>query len=146
MLAEVRAALAELGQRHYEIAGFAWMQGWNDMVSREAIAEYEVNLVNFVSDVRAALGVPELPFVIGELGNGGAAEAGGSMHEFRAAQRRGAERLGHTAFVPTQEFARAKELSPNVGHGHHWFGNAESYFLIGDALGRAVLELQGGKR
>jgi hypothetical protein len=34
----------------------------------------------------------------------------------------------------------AKE-SPNVGHGHHWFGNAESYFLIGDALGRALLRL-----
>ena len=34
-----------------------------------------------------------------------------------------------------------EEVTPNVGHGHHWFGNAESYFLIGDVLGRATLKL-----
>lgn len=28
-----------------------------------------------------------------------------------------------------------------TGHGHHWYGNAESYFLIGDALGRAMVQL-----
>ena len=36
---------------------------------------------------------------------------------------------------------RPKELSPNITHGHHWFGNAESYFLIGDALGKAMVKL-----
>jgi hypothetical protein len=45
-------------------------------------------------------------------------------------------------FVPTTAFARPKEQSPNVGHGHHWFGNAESYFLIGDALGKAMVDLR----
>jgi hypothetical protein len=34
----------------------------------------------------------------------------------------------------------AKE-SPNVGYGHHWFGNAESDFLIGDAMGKAMIKL-----
>lgn len=48
---------------------------------------------------------------------------------------------GHVRFVSTTEFARPKEKSPNVGHGHHWFGNAESYILVGDALGKAMLEL-----
>jgi hypothetical protein len=145
MIEEVRAALAELGERPYEIAGFVWMQGWNDMVSRDAVAEYEDNLVNFATDVRAEFGLPELPFVVGELGNGGPAEAGGGMHAFREAQRRGVGRLPRAVFVLTQEFARPKEASPNVGHGHHWFGNAESYFLIGDALGRAMLKLQAGE-
>lgn len=145
MIEEVRAALVELGERPYEIAGFVWMQGWNDMVSRDAVAEYEDNLVNFATDVRAEFRLPELPFVVGELGNGGPAEAGGGMHAFREAQRRGVERLARAVFVPTQEFARPKDLSPNVGHGHHWFGNAESYFLIGDALGRAMLNLQAGE-
>lgn len=49
---------------------------------------------------------------------------------------------GTVAFVKTTDFARPAEDSPNVGHGHHWFGNAESYFLIGDALGRAMLDLR----
>ena len=32
MVEEVRAALADLGDQKYEIAGFVWQQGWNDMV------------------------------------------------------------------------------------------------------------------
>ena len=28
-----------------------------------------------------------------------------------------------------------------TGYGHHWFGNAESYFLIGDALGEGMKSL-----
>jgi hypothetical protein len=63
------------------------------------------------------------------------------MEPFRQAQQRGAQQLSHAIFVPTESFARPAELSPNRGHGHHWFGNAESYFLIGDALGKGLLEL-----
>jgi hypothetical protein len=44
-------------------------------------------------------------------------------------------------FIKTTDFARPAELSPNTGHGHHWFGNAESYFLIGDALGEGMKKL-----
>ena len=49
----------------------------------------------------------------------------------------------NTMFVQTSQFARPAKESPNVGHGHHWYGNAESYFLIGDALGQALLRLTG---
>jgi hypothetical protein len=44
-------------------------------------------------------------------------------------------------FVPTGDFLRRAEDSPNTGHGHHWFGNGESYLRIGDALGAAMGEL-----
>ena len=63
------------------------------------------------------------------------------MQRFREAQKQGVERIDHASFVVTHHFARPAELSPNVGHGHHWFGNAESYFLVGDALGKAMIEL-----
>jgi hypothetical protein len=52
---------------------------------------------------------------------------------------------GNVRFVKTAGFARLAKDSPNVGHGHHWFGNAESYFLIGDALGQAMVELLGAR-
>ena len=67
------------------------------------------------------------------------------MLAIRAAQKAAAARKefdGTVKFVSTTAFARPKEDSPNVGHGHHWFGNAESYFLIGDALGKAMVELR----
>ena len=82
----------------------------------------------------------ELPIVVGELGNGGPAKPGSGMERFREAQKRGVARIDHASFVVTHRFARPAELSPNKGHGHHWFGNAESYFLVGDALGRAMLD------
>ena len=139
MIAEIRETLADLDGRPYEIAGFVWMQGWNDMVSKPATEEYSDNLVNLASDLRAEFKLPLLPFVVGELGNGGPADDGSGMRKFRQAQKLGVERIPGAEFVVTQTFARPAELSPNRGHGHHWFGNSESYFLVGDALGKAML-------
>ena len=84
-----------------------------------------------------------LPVVIGELGNNGE-EVGKNMLSLRKAQRAAAENPrigGHVKFVKTSHFARPSKESPNTSHGHHWYGNAESYFLIGDALGHAMVEL-----
>jgi hypothetical protein len=127
----------------YEIAGFVWFQGWNDMFTAGAPDAYEDNMVNLIKDVRAAWKSPALPVIIGELGNGGP-DASDKMKKIRLAQAAAAQRPengGNVRFVSTTAFARPKELSPNSGHGHHWFGNAESYFLIGDALGKSMSEM-----
>jgi len=49
---------------------------------------------------------------------------------------------GSVLFVETHDFVRKPEDSPNTGHGHHEFGNAETYFLVGDALGRGMKKMQ----
>ncbi len=140
MVEEVRTALAELGEQKYEIEGFVWQQGWNDMVTKPAIPEYAQNLVNLVKDLRKEFKVPDMPVVVGELGNGGPVKSG-DMFEFRKAQEKGTKQIKNALFIKTTDFARPAELSPNTGHGHHWFGNAESYFLIGDALGEGMKSL-----
>ena len=140
MVQEVRSALAELGDQKYELAGFVWQQGWNDMVTKPAIPEYAQNLVNLVKDVRKEFELPNMPVVVGELGNGGPVKSG-DMMEFRKAQEEGTRQIKNALFIKTTDFARPAELSPNTGHGHHWFGNAESYFLIGDALGQGMKSL-----
>jgi len=144
MLEEVRAALAALKDRKYIISGFVWFQGWNDMVDEDARAEYAANMIHLATDIRREFKAPQLPIVIGELGNLGEKASGGIV-EIRKAQAGAAAspkfRKSTVAFVKTTPFARPKELSPNPGHGHHWFGNAESYFLIGDALGKAMVKL-----
>jgi hypothetical protein len=141
MIQEIHDALEALGDREYEIRGFVWMQGWNDMCTEPAVPEYADNLVHLAADIRREFKSPELPIIIGELGNGGPAEPDSRMQRFRAAQKRGAENIDYSLFVPTQDFARPRKLSPNVGHGHHWYGNAESYFLIGHALAEAAKKL-----
>lgn len=139
MVYEFHNVLNNLGDRKYLIRGMVWMQGWNDMVSDEATAEYASNLHYLAKDLRAEFRCPGIPFIVGELGNGGPAETDSRMAKFRAAQKLGVSRTPGAVFVPTSAFARPAELSPNTGHGHHWFGNAESYFLVGEALGQAMV-------
>jgi alpha-galactosidase len=72
MLAEVNGTLADLKKHFpgyagqgYELAGFVWFQGWNDMISPDATAEYTTNLAYLIRDVRKDLKAPKLPFVVG---------------------------------------------------------------------------------
>ena len=151
MLAEVRLALDNLktdfpgykGQG-YELAGFVWYHGWNDGVDpKKAVPEYEQNLVNLIKDVRKDLNAPKLPVVIGEL-TGPWVDAPGAWATLRKAQASAADRpefKGNVIFVETRHFVRAANESPNPGHGHHEFGNAETYFLVGDALGKGMVKL-----
>ena len=105
--------------------------------------EYEQNLVNLIKDVRKDLKAPNLPFVIGEL-TGPWVEAPGAWATLRKAQAAAAakpEFKGNVLFVETHDFVRPAKESPNPGHGHHEFGNAETYFLVGDALGKGMIKL-----
>jgi Carbohydrate esterase, sialic acid-specific acetylesterase len=151
MLDEIHVALMNLNSDFpgydgggYEIAGFVWYQGWNDGCDpNHAAPEYEQNLVNFIRDVRKDLNAPRLPFVIGEL-TGPWVEAPGEWAKLRKAQAAAAARpefQGTVLFVETHDFVRKPEDSPNPGHGHHEFGNAETYFLVGDALGKGMKKL-----
>lgn len=64
----------------YELAGFVWFQGWNDMVDRGTYPnrdqkggydKYSEVLEHFIEDIRTELSAPKLPFVIGVIGVGG---------------------------------------------------------------------------
>lgn len=149
MLANVREAMESLptlwpGSGKPELAGFVWYHGWNDGVNpKTAVPEYEQNLVNLIRDIRGELNKADLPVVVGEL-TGPWVQAPPEWEKLRKAQENAAKRseLGkRVAFVPTRDFVRPREDSPNPGHGHHEFGNAETCFLVGDALGRAMAKL-----
>jgi hypothetical protein len=149
MLAEYREALADvparfprLAKHRPQLCGFVWFQGWNDMCDATGREQYADNLAHLIRDVRRDLDAPALPVVVGETGNA-------DHEEFRASQAAGAAHKdfrGNVTFVPTRAFLRKAEDSPNVTHGHHWFGNAESYLLIGTALGDAMLGLTKRRR
>jgi len=151
MIGQVRESLANLKQDFpeskavgYELAGFVWYQGWNDGCDpKHAVPEYETNLVNLIKDVRKDLDSPNLPVVVGEL-TGPWVQAPDEWDLLRKAQAAAAARpefAGNVVFVPTHDFVRKPEESPNPGHGHHEFGNAETYFLVGDALGKGLMGL-----
>jgi len=66
-------------QAGYELAGFVWLQGFNDLVDGQTYPngnydEYSRLLSHFIRDVRKDLSAPQMPFVIGVLGVGGLSE------------------------------------------------------------------------
>lgn len=129
--------------REFELAGFGWHQGWNDRVNQQFNDEYEQNLAHFIRDIRRDLDAPELPFVIAETGMTGPEEKHPralSLMKAQAAVAEYDEFRGNVAFVKTQEFWRPKEVSPS-GQGYHWNSNAETYYMIGDAMGRSMVRL-----
>lgn len=85
MIAHVRHVLSDLPRvvpgydpkEGHRLAGFAWFQGWNDLVDSSTYprrdqpggyAAYSEVLTQFIRDVRRDLDAPALPFVIGVLG------------------------------------------------------------------------------
>jgi alpha-galactosidase len=88
MMQHVRSVLADPGKIHpgynakdgYELSGFVWFQGWNDMVDsgtypdrgeKGGYDQYSEVMAHFIRDVRSGLNSPNLPFVIGVMGAGG---------------------------------------------------------------------------
>jgi hypothetical protein len=83
VLGDIKRVVPNYDGKGFEIAGFVWFQGWNDMVNRgvypeqpkggkvNRFANYGKWMGNFIRDVRKDLGAPKLPFVIGVMGVGG---------------------------------------------------------------------------
>ncbi len=138
----------ELKGRRPQLAGFGWHQGWNDRINSGYVDEYERNMANFIKDIRRDLAAPNLPFVIAETGMGGLEETDEDALRLMRAQEAATKRpeVGQSAaFVSTRPFWRTVEQSP-VDAGYHWNNNAETDFLIGDVMGRAMIDLMKGGR
>ena len=180
MLAMVRDLQKNLGThfpefkgKKAELSGFVWFQGWNDMVNEERVAEYEVNMANFIRDVRKELGTPKLPFVIGELGVGGVTDEKTSknMKNIRIAQAAPAamkEFKGNVGLVATSKYwdTHAHEILKKgwikrkwvdedlhkqfdkMGNQppYHYMGSAKIMSLIGYGFGEEMKKLLDAKK
>jgi len=166
-IAHVKDVLGNLKQhfpkydekRGWELAGFVFFQGWNDMIDgaqrAEKYATYTRRLGKLIQDVRKDLDAPKLPVVIGELG------ANGERGDFQAAQAAVAELPeleGTVKFAKTADFwepdvaemVRAGVWKGpdwvkfyNVGseRGYHYLGSARIYYRMGKAFGDSMVEL-----
>ncbi len=101
----------------YEIAGFVWFQGFNDLVDGNTYptgadgktrdyTKYGEWLADFIRDVREDLSAPKMPFVIGVLGVDGVNANDGTV-AFRKAMTAPSllpEFKGNVTAVPTAPF------------------------------------------
>ncbi|MFT4548226.1 MAG: hypothetical protein ACI8XO_004964 [Verrucomicrobiales bacterium] len=133
----------------YEITGFAWFQGHKDSGSDESIAEYEKHLVNLINDVRKEFKKPKLPTVVATIGFGGHNMAEKFVRILDAQMavadpKKHPEYAGNVASVDIRDFWREVGESP-ANQDYHYNRNAETYMLVGDALGRTMVGLLGGR-
>jgi Carbohydrate esterase, sialic acid-specific acetylesterase len=164
MLKEVRETLANLVEHFpsyqgqgYEIAGFVYFSGWNDML--EANPFYADLLANLIRDVRRDLKAPNLPFVIGQLGvDPDSVQPGSNDGNLRVAQASVAARpefKGNVKLVETDPFwdreahavlkqQNRKDEWDKVASdaGYHYLGSAKTFCAIGKAFGEAIIELR----
>ncbi len=88
MIDHVKKVLTDIGQvipdydpkQGYELSGFVWFQGWNDLVASDVYPKrqlpggydlYSNLLTLLIRDVRKDLSAPKMKFVIGVMGVGG---------------------------------------------------------------------------
>ncbi len=99
VLADIKRVVPEYDEKQgYELAGFVWFQGFNDLVdggvypNQDRAGGYDLYaelLAHFIRDVRKDLAAPKLPFIIGVMGiDGLKGNTQGAMKHFRDAQRK----------------------------------------------------------
>lgn len=136
MIAHVKSVLGDIKKHHpaydpaagYELAGFVWFQGWNDMIdgatypSREKPGGHDQHtwlLENLIRDVRKDLNAPGMPAVIGVMGIGGL-NMEGNIGRFQQAQDAVAEKPefnGNVIAVQTGEY-RDHDLAALAAKSH----------------------------
>ena len=160
-LSEIKTRFPQYDGRGYEIAGFVWFQGWNDMYGRLP-GEYAKNMENFIRDVRKELDVPNLPVAIGIMGQNGFKEAKGNMavvQKAQASMNDVPDFRGNVKAIPTDIYwdKRADEAFPKwrenleewvlIGSDfpYHYLGSTITFTRVGQALAQTILELRKEK-
>lgn len=132
----------------FEIAGFIWWQGHKDQNPVHA-ANYEKNLVNLIKAWRKEFNAPDAKFVVATIAFDGWNLDGPGKTVAEAQLAVSGETGNYPEFEGNVKTIEARNFWRNIGEspknqGYHYNHNAETYFLVGDAMGRAMVELEGG--
>jgi|Laugrefabdmm15dn_1035133.scaffolds.fasta_scaffold02174_2 hypothetical protein len=143
---DAKKVLADLGKHYpeakkYEVAGFFFWQGEKDCGNAAHAEKYEENLVRFIQQLRKDFEAPNAKFVMGTLGESKKGCGGNGEKVFDAQMAvdgksgKYPEFKGHVATVFTNPMAQG-----GSGNGHYG-GKAEVYMDVGEAMGKAMIEL-----
>lgn len=118
----VRKSLAELDRRNikYQLEGFMWHQGENDMFNEQYMTNYGSNLENFIQTWRDELDAPKLKFFVGELCTKTiwGMDLRPRMYAISVGQKSVASKDPHVTYVPTSHVG--VEIGGGVGLHYHY--------------------------
>ena len=135
----------------FEIAGFVWWQGFGDQGEPFA-TNYESHLTSLINSLRSYYGnrypgkiAPKAPFVLATIGFDGWALTGAGLTVANGQlavsdPTKHPEFAGNVKTMESRGYWRTLAESPGT-QGYHYNNNAETYMLVGDALGRGMIDL-----
>ena len=127
------------GAKEYEVAGFFWWQGDKDMRNAAYAESYERNLIQLIKELRKEFAAPDARFVTASLGQTkkGSKKGDGKILDAMEAVSKNddPELKDKVAFVYTNP------LSKGGSSSGHYSGNPETYMNVGEAMGKAMVEL-----
>lgn len=146
-----KSVLADLGKHYpdaktYKVAGFFFWQGEKDAGNPGHAARYEKNLVHFIKSVRREFEAPDAPFVLATMGEsqkGGTGNGNLVLEGHLAVDGNSGkypEFKGNVATIYTHPMAQG-----GSGNGHYG-GKAEVYMDVGEAMGKAMVEMLKAKK
>jgi hypothetical protein len=136
--------------RDFEIAGFVWWQGDKDRYDMGHATRYEQNLVNLIQSLRSYYSTRypgkvanNAPFVLATLGQTAIGDTSSAADKaiLDAQLAVDGEAGNYPQFENNVKTVYAHPLSQGGASNSHYNGNAETYMLVGDALGRAMIDL-----
>lgn len=142
-----KKVLADLGKYYpgateYEVAGFFYWQGDKDRYNPGHAARYEKNLVHLIKQLRKDFDAPDAKFVCATLGQAEkGADQGNDSLILEAQLAVDGETGKYPEFKGNVATVYTHPLSKGGASNSHYGGNAETYMNVGEAMGRAMVEL-----
>lgn len=133
------------GATTYEIAGFFWWQGDKDRYNAGHSQKYELNLAKLITQLRREFNASNAKFVCATLGQTEKDSASGTEKDIIEAQFAISDPDRHPEFKGTVATVYSYPLSRGGASNSHYGGNAETYMNVGEAMGKAMLELSISK-
>ncbi len=129
------------GATEYEVAGFLWWQGDKDRYNEGHAAKYEKNLNNLIASLRKDFDAPKARFVCATLGQTSKENAAGNEKLILDAMFAISDPTKYPALKGDVATVYTNPLSMGSASNAHYGGNAKTYMNVGEAMGRAMVDL-----
>lgn len=144
-VANAKKVLAELATYYpeatrFEVAGFFFWQGEKDGLNAVHAARYEQNLVAFIKALRKDFDAPNAKFVLATMGE---AQKGSGDKVMEGQLAVDGKEGKYPEFKDNVATVYSNPLSLGGSGNAHYNGNSETYMNVGEAMGKAMLTLQG---
>jgi len=149
-IANAKSVLEELDRFYpnatsYEVKGFFWWQGDKDRYDESYATFYERNLIRLIGQLKTEFSAPDAKFVLATLGQTDEANASGNEKLLLDAMLAVDGSSGkHPEFRGNVATVYSHPLSKGGSSNGHYNGNAETYQNVGEAMGKAMVELGNG--